>query len=121
MHSQAPHAHKKDDCNLGPLFQLQIPDHKGRQDGKSKVCQDAGHTVHIGECHDDVHRHARGRGVAFTSLVLILVPVMRNWVALEECDEKKSQTGEDGAHRGHVDYEAVKALRCDAEEEPGKG
>lgn len=92
----AAHCDQGDQSNLCPPLQLQMPDHKGWDNGKRKIRNDAEDAVDIAKDGDDSIIDA-------FPLLRDAVPHVRDGVALEETDKEKGTSGNDRDQHGHVD------------------
>lgn len=114
MNSHASHGHDRKESNLAPLIHVQPPNQKHRQNGKSKVANDAERAIKIRKGNDDLN-------VETGPLRKVLVPEEIDGRALEECDEEENDAGKDGDGHDAPDDELVDSTDGDAEEEVADG
>jgi len=101
----APHSDQRDQSDLGPPLQLQVPYQKARNDGEREVGDDTENTVDVAESGDDCVVDA-------LSFLRSAVPHVRDWVALEETDEEESASSNDRDAHGTVDDPDILSQCC---------
>ena len=92
----ATHRDQRDQSNLGPPLQLQVPYQESRNDSEGEVGDDTEDTVDVAESGDDCVVDA-------LSFLRSAVPHVRDWVALEETDEEESASSDNRDAHGTVD------------------
>ena len=110
----AAHSHKEDDRNLHVLLHVQMAHHPGRQQGERDVADHGEPAVQVHQPNDNLDIKA-------CACLAVLVPVVADWVALEESDEDVGEAARAGDDGGCVDDPPVDAANGDPEQEPADG
>lgn len=111
----ATHGQKRYQGDLVPPLQLEVPDKESGDDGEGEIRDDTEDTVQVGESDDDFDVDAR------TGSAVVLGPEVLDGVALEESDEEKGKSGEEGDEHGSVDDPGMHLSHGDAQEETPDG
>lgn len=101
----ATHGDQRDQSDLGPPLQLQVPYQESRNDSESEVGDDTEDTVDVAESGDDCVVDA-------LSFLRSAVPHVRDWVALEETDEEESASSDNRDAHGTVDDPDILSQCC---------
>ena len=92
----ASHGDQRDQSDLGPPLQLQVPYQEARDDSKGEVGDDTENAVDVAERGDD-------SVVDALSFLGSPIPHVRDGVALEKTDEEEGASSDDRDAHGAVD------------------
>lgn len=107
----AAHSDQRDQSNLGPPLQLQVPYQEARNNSEGEVGYDTEDTVDVAESSNDCVVDA-------LSFLRSSIPHVRDWVALEETDEEESASSDERDKHGTVDDPGILSA-CQEYDLPG--